>query len=843
MEFSRFDDIFVTPRLKDRLSNIGNYPITTVIAPMGYGKTTAIKWWSSRRTKSNQSSLFYKQLVITDSVTDFWNGFCKMFIEYPDLYEQLITLGYPKDARALSYCSEILSATLSKINSDIYFVFDDIHVLPPGVATSMIMFFAKSLPSNIHIVLISRNQIFNEKEKMQLGHQLYEISVYDLRLNPDELNDYADICKLEASQEELDELAVSSEGWFSIVYLNFKSYERNGKWLSSTNDIYSLIEEVLLEPLSEEEREFLILIGITVEFTKEQAAYLWAESGFDGDSDELLNSLSKNNAFISKTGGLYRYHHMLGKCVRHLFSQKPEEYQKNSYTRLGDWYMEHNYYIHAYYAYAEAENYEKILACIEKDRSSSLNYEHAEDFFSWIGNCAEEILLRHPGALAVCMLTMFTFNNIEELYRLKSLLLKSLEINDTLSEEEKNNLLGDAEISESFTAFNDIPAMSEYHRRACALLTRDTYSVDSGDSWTFGSPSVFMMYHRAVGSADKENEDMKECMPYYYRVTSGHGNGSELVFAAELNYERGDFVSADILNKTAMSAAKKNNQLSIILTIEFLNMRLELLRGNYDNIENILKNLREMLRRENQYDLLNVVDICQMFISSVLEHPENTSTWLSEGRLSDTLVTFPALPMLNTFYNQFLLAKGEYIQLIARKEECLNLYGIFNYVHCIIILHIQLAAANEKIGRADDAMEELRTALSMAMPDNILMSFAGNIGYISKQLMKLKKDKEYTEYIDKILKLSDIVQAGKEKILNEYFEERIDYGLSEREVEIANLAAERMTSAEIARELHISEGTVRNHLSRVFDKMGISGSKKNKRLELEELLKGQKTNS
>ncbi|MGI6508376.1 MAG: LuxR C-terminal-related transcriptional regulator [Saccharofermentanales bacterium] len=840
MEISHLDDIFITQRLRDRLSIIGSYPITTVIAPMGYGKTTAIKWWSTRRTKRNESSLFFKQIIMTDSVTDFWTGFCKMFRDFPNLYDQLTTLAYPRDVQSLSICSEILDAALSNYKEDIYFIIDDLHILPSKVITSIVLFFARNLPSNIHIVLLSRNQIFNEEEKMRLGNMLGEISAYDLRLNTKELYEYAERCDVKASARELDELATLSEGWISIVYLNFKSYEKNRKWLSSTTDIFSLINEVLLEPLSEKEREFLILIGISNEFTKEKAAYLWAGSGIGGDSEILLDSLSKNNAFITRTDNLYRYHHMLQQCARYYFSQKPQEYRQKSYTRLGDWHMEQEDYVPAYFSYAKAENFDKILSCIEKDRAKSLNAEHAKDFFSWVGNCPEEILLQHPSALTVCMLKMFAFNNIAELKRLKSLLLKSLEMNKTLSDEEKNNLLGDAEISESFTAYNNISAMSAYHRRACALLGRTTYSVDQKGAWTFSSPSILMMYHRAVGFADTENEEMQECMPYYYQVSDFHGNGSEHCFEAELHYVRGEFIDADISNKMAMSAAKRKNQFSIMLTSEFLNMRLELLRGDYDKIRKSMQTFRELLREEKQYTLLNTLDICQMFISSMLNRPQDTPKWLAEGRLSETLMMFPAMPMLHTFYNQLLLAKSEYTALVARREECQKLYGIFNNVLCIIWLHIQLAAALEKLGRAKDALDELTIALDLAIPDNILMPFAENNAYISKQLSVLKEKKEYAEYIDRIFELSEMVLAGKQKIRREHFEKHIDFGLSERELEIAKLAAQRMTSAEIADKLHISAGTVQNHLTRIFDKIGISGTKKNKRLELEKLFNVQK---
>ena len=201
------------------------------------------------------------------------------------------------------------------------------------------------------------------------------------------------------------------------------------------------------------------------------------------------------------------------------------------------------------------------------------------------------------------------------------------------------------------------------------------------------------------------------------------------------------------------------------------------------------------------------------------------------------------MPILRSFYNQLQLAKGEYTEIIAAREECENLYGVFSNILCIIRLHIQLAAAFEKIGRSGEASEELKTALDMAMPDGIAMPFAENAEYISKQLAALKKEKEYAGHIDRILELADRIQASRNKIIGDHFEKPEDYGLSERELKIAKLAARRLTLAEIAERLHISVGTVQNHLSRIFSKMGIVGAQKNKRLELEKYFKDAKTHN
>ena len=46
--------------------------------------------------------------------------------------------------------------------------------------------------------------------------------------------------------------------------------------------------------------------------------------------------------------------------------------------------------------------------------------------------------------------------------------------------------------------------------------------------------------------------------------------------------------------------------------------------------------------------------------------------------------------------------------------------------------------------------------------------------------------------------------------------------LSEREKEILRLLGEGLSNAEIARRLYLSEGTVRNYTSAIFDKLGVS---------------------
>jgi DNA-binding NarL/FixJ family response regulator len=50
----------------------------------------------------------------------------------------------------------------------------------------------------------------------------------------------------------------------------------------------------------------------------------------------------------------------------------------------------------------------------------------------------------------------------------------------------------------------------------------------------------------------------------------------------------------------------------------------------------------------------------------------------------------------------------------------------------------------------------------------------------------------------------------------------VPWGLSRRELEVANLVASGKTNREIAAELFLSERTIETHLSNVFAKLGVS---------------------
>ena len=840
-EYPHLNDLYVSERLKKRLSLIGKSRITTVTAPMGYGKTTAVRWWERYYSGHISGAMIIRQSIMTDRVSDAWEGFCKSLKRLPRLAEQLKALGFPDDPQKRSLFIEIIRENACKAgdgSTTVYFILDDIYILGSNALNNLIMLAAAQLPENIRMILISRNSIFSDVERMHLGRRLYEITAADLKLSLDELYAYAAKCELTIDTDTAEKLENMSEGWISMIYLHFRRYTQKDEWMFDTKDIFMLMEQVMLESLPEKHQKFLIENSAADMFTRSQAAYIWEGD----DAGELLDYVTSRNAFIKMNeNGFYRYHHMLLHVARARFDELQERERVNVMKRMGEWYLKQMEYVYAGKFFFKAGEWNGLLEAVRRDRGKSINGEHQEEFIKWSSECPPEKLAKNLDAVLVMMRKLFSFQQIPEMLRLRGILMESLRQDCSMDESEKNNYLGECELVMSFLKYNDISAMSDMHRSACSLMNRVSRSIDPHGTWTFGSPSVAMMFHRTVGMLDHENLEMHECMPYYYQIVDYHGNGAEHVMQGETYFLRGDVVNADIECHMALNAAKRKEQYSILVTAELLRMRISLHKKEKgSDIKEICASLKELLKQKKQYILLNTVDMCESWMNAIIGQTNSMETqlsWIMEDG-ADKLVMNPCVPMLHTVRQQMLLARGKYAEVAACSSEYIEESEKTGNLLCSIYMRIQLAASLNMLGSTDAAAEELGRAFDRAAPDRILMPFAENIDFIESALTILLKKGKYGNEIAVVHELAGALARGVSNILHQSGE--IAQLLTEQEYKIARLAAERHTNAMIAEKMNLTENTVKTHLKHIFDKVGIPGNVKNKRHLLADIMNNDK---
>ena len=808
--------IYISERLQESLRPIARSAMTAVIAPMGYGKTTAVNWYLTEHARTEPIKIV-RISVYSDNLAIFWKSTQDAFAR--EGFDFLRDYACPTDAAGGGLLADDLCRELAG-ETPCYVFIDDFHLLTNESIAWFLCTLAGRLPENVHLVVASRDRFLPAAEVVRLGNRVYQIGTEQLRLNHTELSIYARRCGAGLSDAQVDSLLYSSEGWFSAVYLNLRTLSERGALPDRNSDIYATFTAAMIDPLPEKQREFLAVMGLADEFTVEMARFVTE----DADAEKLLAVLTAQNAFVTclPDGVTYRFHHMMKECAERTFLALPEEKQAHCRERFGAWYEKRQQYIQALTAYRKSGNYDAMLRVVEKDAGILLSSLNPQTVLDDIAACPVSTLKAHPLTLLVLMRRMFTWRQIPKMLELKSLLLTSIEEHPELSAEERGNLLGECDLIMSFLCYNDISAMSRLHRSASSQMSRLAISIQKSGGWTFDSPSVLMMFYRAPGELQSELAEMDECMPHYYKITDGHGQGAETIMRAEASFMQGRFTDAHIELESTYARIEGNGQENMALCCDFLARRLSLHMDMEQRAS--FEERREALLCKHDAQGLNIWSATSAYYHALLGETDKIPSVFAEHQLSTIHFLAPGKPMMDLIENQVYLAQGAYAKVIGRSEGQLAVCDAMHYALVALHVRIQAAAAYGLLGKHDQARGLLAQALADAEPDGFVMPFVENYRYLKPLLAQ--------EIQDGLVR--KIVELGEAALQRKSSADRpmIFTALTEREYEIVLLMAEFLTNREIAEKLFLSEGSVKQYINQIYSKLHIKGDARSKRKRL-----------
>ena len=822
-----FNTIYISERVQECLRPIARCALTTVVAPMGYGKTTAINWFLAEKTKGGKA-VAIRLSIYSEKLPMLWRSAQDAF-RFAGL-DVLSAFDFPTGEAAATLVLEELCRAFSSGKTAYYLFLDDFHLLRDERAVRFICRISARLPENAHLIVASRDRFLPAGEIVRLGGNLHQIGMEHLRLNHTELAVYAHRCGAELSEQQLEALLRSSEGWFSAIYLNLRALSERGRLPDASSDIFEMFTAAMIDPLPPDRQEFLAVMGLADEFTAEMARFVTENP----ETDAIIQDLTCQNAFVTRLpdSQRYRFHHMMKECALRKFRTLPEQSQICYWNRFGSWYGAQGQYLHALGAYGRSGNSDAALTIIEKDAGNLLSALHPEELLERLNACPEEVLTRHPTAILVLMRRLFTWRQIPKMLQLKALLERAIAESPDMPEEERGNLLGECDLIMSFLMYNDITKMSQLHRSASRQMSRPAVTIQAGSSWTFGSPSVLMMYYRAPGELQKETHEMHECMPHYYRITNGHGLGAELVMDAEASFMQGKLHEAEIGLARARAAIAGSGQENMALCCDFLELRL-LGSGGRHRLD--VKARAEALLARHDVVLLNMFESILAYYYALLQKAEKIPDVFRLHRLDTVNYFAPGKPMMELIENQVYLAQGEFPRVIGRSEPLLS--GCESLHYALVALHIRLqtASAYEALGNRAMARKLLVRALEDAEPDGFVLPFAENAPYLMNHYSALSRELE-TPFAASVCEASGQWLSRKETSgapceLPEALRE-----LSERERSVAQLMALRKTNREIAETIFLSEGTVKQYINRIYSKLQLTGTAQEKRRALTALL-------
>ena len=822
-----FNTIYISKRVQECLCPIAHCALTTVVAPMGYGKTTAINWFLAEKTKGGKA-VAIRMSIYSEKLPMLWRSAQDAF-RFAGL-DVLSAYDFPTGEAAATLVLEELCRAFSSGKTAYYLFLDDFHLLRDERAVRFICRISARLPDNAHLIVASRDRFLPAGEIVRLGGNLHQIGMEHLRLNHTELAVYAHRCGAELSEQQLEALLRSSEGWFSAIYLNLRALSERGRLPDASSDIFEMFTAAMIDPLPPGRQEFLAVMGLADEFTAEMARFVTENP----ETDAIIQDLTCQNAFVTRLpdSQRYRFHHMMKECALRKFRTLPEQSQTRYWNRFGSWYGAHGQYLHALGAYGRSGNNDAALTIIEKDAGNLLSALHPEELLERLNACPEKVLTRHPTAILVLMRRLFTWRQIPKMLQLKALLERAIAESTDMPEEERGNLLGECDLIMSFLMYNDITKMSRLHRSASRQMSRPAVTIQAGSSWTFGSPSVLMMYYRAPGELQKETHEMHECMPHYYRITNGHGLGAELVMDAEASFMQGKLREAEIGLERARAAIAGSRQENMALCCDFLELRL-LRSGGRHRLD--IKARAEALLARHDVVLLNMFESILAYYYALLQEPEKIPDVFRLHRLDTVNYFAPGKPMMELIENQVYLAQGEFPRVIGRSEPLLSVCGSLHYALVALHIRLQTASAYEALGNRAMARKLLVRALEDAEPDGFVLPFAENAPYLMDLYLALSRELE-TPFAASVCELSErwLSQQQTSGSRQEPIEALRE--LSERERSVAQLMALRKTNREIAETLFLSEGTVKQYINRIYSKLQLTGTAQEKRRALTALL-------
>jgi LuxR family maltose regulon positive regulatory protein len=811
--------VYMSERLAGKLGAVTHYPLTIVSAPMGYGKTTTIKKYFSGHA-ANPRQVIWKAML-GNGPDGFWKDFVTAFAcVNPAFSEAAALLPLPLTGEGRRQFLRLFLELCENQKEETILILDDMQMADCDEIRAFLYFFSRSLPQSFHMVLLCRSQSYSRDSVFRIYGLAQYLFLEDFVFSPKDISAYAKAYGIGISHADAVRLYSISSGWPALVKMNLMEYEQSGVFFAES-EIFQILKDVLYDPLSESAKSLLSALSVCGAFTAKQAEYICGSTDIHG----LLKELSDDGLHLRRDrhSGEYKISPILSAWFQ---SQKSGD-DSACLNRLAEWYLKIDENALARQIFHKTKNFDALMEAVEK-RRFNVHYGRDElEFISYYTDCPAEIRRRHPWAILTFARQLFALGHDKMGEQVCREFEETMKLRADLDGERRKELEGTYEVLLAYSQYNDLSKMLEHLRKAQAKFSPQDARIIWPDAGVNDSFSLLYMYHRRPGDLQKETALFSEYGPAYSKLIGGWLDGAEYVFQAESQYITGDFQAAEISLHKAMLTVHRDNQWNIWVCAAVLQMRIHFMKGNWHAIEYLLDEVRESGSAQDSGRIAPAVSMLEIFLYSKLEQPARVSDLFDKMPKERFRLVPRATAMLYCFHSEALLAKGETMRLLALSDEYLASAKAYPNIYAEILLRITFSGAYQQLNQPLKAKECLQSALELALPDNIIVPFVEMFRYIIEVLPLVDMD-ACREEIDEISRLGREYIKTSKKMLSAQFSAD-NFGLTNREMEIAGLAAMRLSNKEIADKLFISESTVKTQLARAFSKLDI---KKRRDLQL-----------
>lgn len=792
--------------------------LTVVMAPAGYGKTTALSMWA----RQNSCSTVWLSLDQFDNdLVRFWRYVIEAIrTVYPEFTRKVVAQLESAGEDTIRQSIDDILNELHSLSSDLALVLDDFHVIDQASIQESVAYFLEYLPSNVHIFIASRTAPAFPSARLLAKGEMQSVSVKELRFQlEDGVQYFRDCMNIRLSMDDAAMFVDRTEGWVSGLHLaaiSLKNDTDSSEFIRGFSGQYRDVAQYLLEEVLERQSTEMINFLLKTSVLSRMNVSLCMTVTGQAGTQSLLEQLERQQLFITKLderGEWYRYHHLFAdflqqQCLRML----PEEWER-VHANAARW-LEANGELEE-----AVEHWMACGRCAEAARLIEQRISELQDrrgsLVRWLEAMPDKVLRKRPFLQLLFLKMKCEAGQVHWVDRQ----LRDLE--NELSAAEWQPWLGSYYFLSAETALygRNIPQSLHYlelfdqleHTSAGSRL-----QMSAGNTLSGVNIESLLSFFDSFYDAEKY---LLTCI----RIWEGKGNtpflGYFYYFYSGLLYEWNRTDEAETLVKRMLfpSVWQPYTRIWFFSTVTLA--QIQLIMGETEKAFTLMDQIEDQFDTLEKDLFMRRLEAEKVYFSILVGLTDQVEAWIGSCGLKHSDRVPPS------YREYYILARaltevGQTSEALILLEEILRLTQQKDWLWDQVKVMILQSMALDRHGNEEEALKKLETALHLSEPQGYVRSYVDEgkaLGHLLTRYLQYRQNGSIRSsmpvpllYVKRLLNNMNVELEGTLAIRSV---------LTDQEIRIVRLIEQGCKNREIADSLGISAETVKKHIKNIYQKL------------------------
>lgn len=812
---TRREDLVERAAITELLNKGLTSKLTSITAPGGYGKTTAVSQWLQR---SAIPAVWISWGPQDNDMTAFWSYTIAAFAGKNPQFAAAVT-PYLPSLKSGAF-EPFISAMVRELDScpdDLIMVWDDYHAIDLAPIHASVAYFLAYLPARVHLYVTSRAEMPFPTARLQTTGQMVKITVQELRFQLAEGIRYFQQCMgLSLSGENIAMLVERTEGWISGLYLAAMSLQGSGNhsdFIRAFSGEHRNISDYLFQEVfslqTSEIQSFLLKTSI---LDRMNGPLCEAVTGL-ANSQELLETLELHNSFIVSLDDQrewYRYHHLFSDFLRRLYRKRYAGQSAELHVKAAHWLETHGFLEEAVEQLFMDGHDHEASALIEKH----LNNLQAKRgvLYRWLRKLPDSCFDGKPGIQFLYVKVMVETNELE----LAQASLRLME--GKLSEPDWKPYAGTVHFLSAAVSFyrRDFRRANEYFE----IFDRHT---PAGSYIQMVEANSFSMYFDTLLSFFDNLHDAEKFFYKWITVWEDRDNYPYVGFFYNtyslLLYEWNRLDEAAVYAERVLKSACMQPYALILLSAAVNAARICQAKGDPTQAYEWLAWVQPKIDSVDKSMFMRRIEAEKAYLS--LANGTFDERWLQTCGLKPT-DTIPLGPIKEyLILASALVERGELDEALTLLEQLYQLVDKADRTWDRVKVTILQSMAHYRKGDRTNAITKLDTALRLAEPGRYIRSFVDEGAGMAELLREYIGPRQINANL-----MSASMRYARELLLllTKSANETASAGvpITKQELKILRMIDMGLSNKQIAEQLQITAETVKSHLKSMYRKLHVN---------------------